>query len=202
MLRNPECRKCELFNYARTINLQGLGNPDTAKLAIFCDAPMWEDDQRRRPFVSRAGEILLNLLGRMSLTTEEVYLDYIVKCFAGKKMPRQKCERLRCVEACSEYRFATLQNMPNVKKIVGMGSLSLEAMVGSSEMKHFEGESWTPRELELRQYGEVWITYSPAYLDEKPAEIPNVYRILFTAAQQAGLDPRPNLSHPHLAWDK
>lgn len=163
---------------------------------------MFDDDMRRKPFVSRAGQILLNLLGRMSLSTEEVYLDYIVKCWAGKRMPKQKCDRLVCIEACSKYRFATLQNLPNLRKIVGMGTLSLEALIGSSEMKHFEGESWTPRELELRQYGEVWITYSPAYLDEKPAEIPNVYRIIFTAAQQAGLDPRPNLEHPHLSWDE
>lgn len=163
---------------------------------------MWEDTLRGRPFVSRAGEILLNLLGRMSLTTEQVYLDYTVKCWAGKKMPKQKCDRLVCIEACSYYRFATLQNMPNLRKIVGMGSLTLEAITGSTEMKHFEGESWTPREIELRQWGEVWITYSPAYLEEKPAEIPNVSRIIWTAAQEAGLEPRVNLEYPHLAWDR
>lgn len=200
-LLNHSCQRCVLSSHAHAVCLRGLGNRDTAQLAIFCDAPMWDDDMRRKPFVSRAGEILLNLLGRMSLTTEQVYLDYIVKCWSGKKMPKQKAERLQCVEACSFYRFATLQNMPNLKKIVGMGTLSLEALTGSSEMKHFEGESWTPREVELRQFGEVWITYSPAYLDEKPAEIPNVYRIIYTAAQQAGLDPRPNLSYPHLNWD-
>lgn len=204
-LINHNCRRCELSSYVKTVFLQGLGDPDTAALAIFVDAPMWTDDRAARPFVSDGGQLLLNLLGRMSLPIEsgKVYLDYILKCGAGKKMPKQKCDRLKCIEACSFYRFATLQNMPNLKRIVGMGKITLEAMTGASEMGEFVEESWTPREIELRQYTpHVWMTYSPAYGIEKPAEIPSIYRVLFKAAEEAGLDPKPNLSYPHFNWDE
>lgn len=177
---------------------------DSARMVIYMDAPFYMDDIRRKPFVSDGAELLKNLLGRMSLSVEngDVYLDYVVKCYAGKKMPSKRHERLKCVEACSFYRFATLQNMPNVKAVVGMGRLCLEAFTGSSEIGDYEGECWTPAEVQMRQFiRHIWMTYSPAYLLEKPAEIPNIYRVIFTAAQEAGLEPKPNLKHPHYKWD-
>ena len=200
-LLNHNCRRCQLSNYAKTVCLQGLGNTDTAQLAIFLDAPMFDDDMRGRPLQSEPGRFLLNMLARMSLTTEQVYIDYTVKCWSGKKMPSQKAERLQCIEACSYYRFATLQNMPQLRKILVMGRLSLEALNGASEIGKFEGESWTPREPELKVYGEAWVTFSPAYLTEKKAEIPNVYRVIWKAAEEAGLTPRTNLEAPHFAWE-
>lgn len=196
-LLNHNCRRCQLSNYAKTVCLQGMGNPDTAQLAIFLDAPLYDDDIRGRPLESQGGKLLLNLLGRMSLTTEQVYIDYTVKCYAGKYMPKQKAERLKCIEACSYYRFATLQNLPNLQKILVMGRLSLEALNGASEIGKFESESWTPRELELRQWGEVWVSFSPAYGIEKPAERPSIYRIIWKAAEEAGLFPETNLKYPH-----
>lgn len=204
MFENPACRLCKLSNWAASVCLQGLGNPDTARLVILVGEPTYQDDLQRRSFVSDGAAILKNLFLRMSVDIEtDVYFDYCVKCYGGKHMPKQKAERLACYEACSTYRFATLQNMPNVGAVVAMGKLAVEATIGVSELKHFEGESWTPSELDMRRHvPHVWVTYSPAYLLEKPAEIPNVYRVLFTAAAEAGLNPKPNLTAPHYVWDR
>ena len=200
MYEDPNCNLCQLSEtHPANPCLRGLGNPDTAKLVVYLQAPSFTDDVRGKPLVSDGAELLKNLFGRMSINiATDVYFDYVLKCYAGKKMPGAKAERLACYEACSLYRFATLQDIPNLGGVVVMGKLAIEALLGVSEMKDYEGECWTPREIGMRQFvSQVWVTYDPAYLIEKPAEIPNVYRILFTAAKQAGLEPKPNLNHPH-----
>ena len=92
--------------------------------------------------------------------------------------------------------------MPNLKAIVTMGKIALEAFTGNSELKGFEGMSWGAKEIEVRSKGveQIWVTYNPTYLSEKPAETPEVYRVLWRAAQAAGLTPKETKVPPY-DWD-
>lgn len=202
LFEDPNCQLCPLFAEANHPCLQGSGRRDSAKLAIFCDNPLYMDDVRGRAHMSDGGLLLQALLKRMSLNLEtDVRLDYIVKCYPGKAMPSKKRDRLAIIEACSNYRFATLQSMPNLAACVGMGRLCLEAFNGSTEIGKFEGESWWPHEALVKaRLHHVWYTYSPHYLIEKPAETPGVYRILWTAAVEAGLKPVDNPEAFDFVW--
>ena len=201
-IEDPNCSLCSLVNWCASPCLQGKGDLDTAKLAIFTDAPAYLDDVRHRPYVSDGAQILEYMLARMGLDLiRDVRLDYTLKCYAGKKLPSKKRDRLVCIEACSTYRIATLQAMPNLKTIMAMGRTSLEAFNGSSELSAFAEECWTPREPSVRELGvrHIWVSYSPLYLIEKPAESPEVYRTLWKAAEEAGLNPTTT-KVPPIAW--
>lgn len=202
MFEDRQCRDCVLHNFVENVCLPGLGNTETAKLAIFVDQPSWMDDQRNRPFVSESASLILHFIDRMGLNRDDVWLDYVLKCAAGKQVPSKKSDRLQCIEACSKYRFATLQTLPQLKAIVIMGKISLEAFTGNTELKNFEGMSWGANEPQVRDCGvsQVWVTYNPNYLLEKPAETPEVYRVIWRAAIAAGLQPKETQVKP-FNWD-
>jgi uracil-DNA glycosylase len=101
------------------------------------------------------------------------------------------------LEACSYYRVATLQQI-RPRAIVAMGAIAVEAFTGSNELKNFEGARWTPSEPFVRELVEgVWACYSPAYPLQDPAASVGIYRTLFSAAEEAGLNPQfnPNVTH-------
>lgn len=190
MKENPNCKLCDLHETAnpKSVCLKGRGIKDAA-LLIFLDAPGLVEDRRSKSFVSDGAEYLDHLMALMSIPRSEYYLEYVLKCYPkpckafGKKAPRQQM-----IEACSKYWIATLQ-LVKPKVIVCMGRLACEFAMGSDKIGNYEGTKWVPNH-QLRNFiNEVWITYNPAYGLEAPAEAVGIYRTLFTAAQDAGLNP-------------
>jgi len=192
MNENSKCNLCELAETAnpQSICLKGRGETD-APLLILLDAPGMVEDRRRRSFVSEGAEFLDFLMSKMSIPRSAYYLDYILKCYPkpckafGRKAPRQAM-----IEACSTYLIATLQLL-KPKAIVLMGTTACEMAMGNEKVGQFEGASWTSRDPIFREFvPSVWITYSPAYGIQDPAEAVGIYRTLYHAAITAGLHPK------------
>lgn len=191
MFENPECTDCVLHTKAKHVCLPSVGTQD-AVLAIYLDYPSFIDDRRGRGFVSDNAEFVKFCLKRMSVNLEDVYLDYIVKCAPGK-MPGQKADRMSCVNACSQYRFAALQNLPHLKAIVGLGSLSCETFTLVKEVGKRTGSDWKPISPIMQQHVDrIWIGMSPGVLKEQPAEAGSIFRVIWMAAEEAGLKPEVN----------
>lgn len=187
MFENPECEDCVLHKRAKHRCLPSSG-PDTATLAIFLDSPNYLDDRRGRSFVSDNADFVRFCLRRMSVNPEEVYLDYIVKCYPGK-LPGKKADRMACVNACSQYRYAALEKLPRLKSLVVLGGLGCEAMTMEKEIGKKAGCDWKPASMMMQQHVDtVWVGYSPGLVKEKPAEAGSIYRVIWMAAQQAGLN--------------
>lgn len=193
------CKKCFLWEHSKHQFLKGSGDLGLAKLAIFVDQPNFMDDKRGRYFVSEGADLLRYLLARMGLKPTDYYLAYTLCCCAGKKLPGKKAERLAVVQSCTEYRLATLQNMPNLKAIVALGAVSSEAFTHRTAIGETEGCDWFAMENGVRELGveNIWVAYSMAYLFEKPSETPSVYRVLWKAAEQAGLNPTETKLQPY-----
>lgn len=192
MFENPECEKCVLHKRAKHRCLPSVGTQD-AKLAIFLDSPNYLDDRRGRGFVSDNAEFVRFCLRRMSVSLDDVYMDYVVKCYPGK-MPGKKDDRMACVRECSTYRFAALQKLPHLKALVGLGSLACETFTMVKEVGKKAGCDWpliSP--MMKRHFEHVWIGMSPGVLKEQPAEAGSIYRVIFMAAEEAGLKPEVNL---------
>lgn len=194
MKENPNCQLCELSLTAspKSVCLKGGGGLDAA-LCIFLDAPTIVEDRRGKSLVAEAAMLLKWFLNRMSVQTENVYVDYVLKCYPKpNKNVGKKAFRAQMLEACSVYRFATLQRI-SPKAIIAMGTTACEAFTGSSEIGQYEGARWIPNEPRVREAVEaVWVSYSPAYALENPAESVGIYRTLFAAAKEAGLKPKLN----------
>jgi uracil-DNA glycosylase len=196
---NPDCALCDLSTTCNSdsICLKGGGSRDAA-LMIYLDAPTIVEDRRGKGLVSDAADFLKWLLLRMSVGTDKVYVDYVLKCYPKtNKNFGKKAYRQQYIEACSVYRFATLQQI-KPKAVVAMGATACEAFVGSEKVANFEGEWWVPNEPRVREIVPcVWVTYSPAYALQDPAESVSIYRTLFAAATEAGLKPKLNKTVRH-----
>lgn len=163
---------------------------ENCKLAIYLDSPNFMDEKRGKSFVSDSAEFVKFCLRRMSVSAEDVYLDYIVKCYAGK-LPGKKEDRMACVRACSQYRFASLQKLTQLKAMVVLGSLGCETITLEKKIGNRAGAEWPPVSPVMRQHVKhVWVGFSPGLLKEKPAEAGSIYRVIWMAAEEAGLQPQ------------
>lgn len=168
-----------------------------SNLHIFLDQPSWQDDMNRQACSDDAGDLLKYFLRRMGINPESVYIDYVLKCRAGKHLPTKKKDRAEVIQACSGYRLATLQTFaPTV--ILTVGSLAAEVFL-DAEVGKLEGAVWVCQETS-HNVKRIWCTYSINYLREKPAESSRIYGALWMAAHEAGLNPQET-EIPPFDWD-
>lgn len=193
MFEIENCQNCGLSKTAKPASrcLKGEGGVG-ARLAIYIDHPNYLDDRRCRSFVSEPADLLRWMLRRMSITPDKVYLDYVVKCYPGKKLPQDKSTRFYCVHQCNQFRIATLQKV-FPREIVGFGGLALEAFTGHSakQMKHHANCWWPPSDPRVASIvNRVWIGYSIGYAYQSPGEAHSQFGLLWMAAEHAGLEPK------------
>jgi DNA polymerase len=72
------CTRCRL-HAGRTRAVPGEGNPDT-EVVFVGEGPGFNEDRQGRPFVGRAGDLLVKLLGSIGWRREDVFITNIVKC--------------------------------------------------------------------------------------------------------------------------
>lgn len=135
------------------------GNPD-ARLMLVGEAPGYEEEKRREPFVGPAGKKLDDILKAMGLAREEVYISNIVKFRPATKNQttnNRKPSREE-MDACLPF---VIEEIGIVKPvcIVALGGtaaeglLSLSGTVGSMRGTWHEVEGIPTR-----------VTYHPSYL--------------------------------------
>jgi DNA polymerase len=72
------CTRCRLHE-TRTNAVPGEGHPDT-EVVFVGEGPGFNEDRLGRPFVGRAGDLLVKLLGSIGWARGEVFITNIVKC--------------------------------------------------------------------------------------------------------------------------
>jgi DNA polymerase len=72
------CTRCRL-SQTRTHAVPGEGHPDT-EVVFVGEGPGQTEDQQGRPFVGRAGDLLVKLLSTLGWRRDEVFITNIVKC--------------------------------------------------------------------------------------------------------------------------
>jgi DNA polymerase len=91
------CRRCRLAE-GRTNAVPGEGNPET-EVMLVGEGPGFNEDRQGRPFVGRAGELLVRLLATLGWRREEVFITNVVKC----RPPDNRDPMPDEVEACLPY---------------------------------------------------------------------------------------------------
>lgn len=97
------CRKCNLANSRRNV-VFGEGN-DKAQLVFVGEAPGEEEDLQGRPFVGRAGKLLDQLIERIGLRREDVYICNVLKCRPPNNRDPEEAE----IDACKPYLLSQLE---------------------------------------------------------------------------------------------
>lgn len=154
-----DCLKCALGK-TRTKFVFGEGDPE-AELVFIGEAPGYEEDQKARPFVGRAGQLLTKIIEAMGLKRGDVYICNILKC----RPPGNRAPLPSEVEACRPYLETQLSMLRKKKVICCLGLHAAHGILGLDlAMKDMRG-NWheylgTP----------VMVTYHPAYLLRNPGE--------------------------------
>jgi len=91
------CKKCELWK-SRTNVVFGDG-PKDAKTMFIGEAPGFYEDKQGKPFVGKAGKLLTELLNKIGIQRNEVYITNIVKC----RPPNNRDPLPEEVKACYPY---------------------------------------------------------------------------------------------------
>ena len=91
------CRSCRLAE-TRTRAVPGEGHPDTEVMFVG-EGPGQTEDQQGRPFVGRAGDLLVKLLATLGWRRQEVFITNVVKC----RPPGNRDPEPDEIAACAPY---------------------------------------------------------------------------------------------------
>ncbi len=122
------CTRCRLAE-TRTRAVPGEGNPDT-KVAFVGEGPGMNEDREGRPFVGRAGALLVRLLRSVGWERQDVFITNVVKC----RPPANRDPEPDEIAACAPYLRRQLEALdPSVVVTLGrysMGTFMPGARIG------------------------------------------------------------------------
>lgn len=97
------CTNCRLHE-TRTRAVPGEGNPDT-EVVFVGEGPGFNEDREGRPFVGRAGALLVKLLATLDWRRDDVFITNIVKC----RPPENRDPEPDEIAACAPYLHRQLE---------------------------------------------------------------------------------------------
>jgi uracil-DNA glycosylase family 4 len=153
-----DCKRCKL-SQGRNQIVFGDGS-SRAALMFIGEGPGAEEDLQGLPFVGAAGQLLNNLLSKLGLRREEVYIANVVKC----RPPGNRDPEADEIEQCLPFLLAQIEAIkPRV--IVTLGRPSTQAVLGTqAPLTRLRGQWHT--------YGNIKVmpTFHPSYLLRFPRE--------------------------------
>jgi len=127
-----DCTRCRL-HATRTHAVPGEGDPSTEVLFVG-EGPGQNEDLQGRPFVGRAGDLLVKLLGHIGWTRQDVFITNIVKC----RPPGNRVPVPDEVAACAPYLQRQLEALdPAV--IVTLGRHSMGRFMPGARISQAHG---------------------------------------------------------------
>jgi len=178
-----DCRACPLRDGCRGV-VFGEGDP-AAKLMLIGEGPGAVEDERGRPFVGPAGQLLNRILSAAGFAREEVYITNVVMC----RPPDNRVPAPAEVEACFPF-LARKIELIRPEVIVSLGATSLQALLGTNaRITRLRGK-W----LEYRGIA-LMPTFHPAALLRDPSKKRPVWEDFQAVAARLGRRPA-SLSTP------
>ena len=135
------------------------GNPD-ARLMLVGEAPGYEEERQREPFVGPAGQKLTDILKAMGLPREEVYISNIVKFrpATARQTTNNRKPTPEEMASCMPFIRAEI-DIIRPACIVALGGTAAEGLLGLSGPVGGMRASWHKFEgIPVR------VTYHPSYL--------------------------------------
>ena len=135
------------------------GNSD-ARIMLVGEAPGYEEERKREPFVGPAGQKLTDILKAMGIPREEVYISNIVKFRPAT--PRQTTNNRKPspeeMAACLPFILAEVE-IVKPECIIALGGTAAEGLLGISGSVGSMRGSW-------HEFGGIplRVTYHPSYL--------------------------------------
>ena len=126
------CTRCRLHE-TRTRAVPGEGDPDT-EVVFVGEGPGMNEDRDGRPFVGRAGALLVRLLASIGWQRDDVFITNVVKC----RPPGNRDPEPDEIAACEPYLRRQLEVLdPAV--VVTLGRFSMQAFIPGARIGQVHG---------------------------------------------------------------
>ncbi len=126
------CTKCRLHQ-TRTKAVPGEGDPETEVIFVG-EGPGFNEDREGRPFIGRAGDLLVKLLGSIGWRRDDVFITNVVKCRPPDNRDPQPDE----IAACAPFLRRQLEVLdPAV--VVTLGRFSMATFMPGARISQAHG---------------------------------------------------------------
>lgn len=149
------CTRCRLHS-GRTKSVPGEGHPDT-EVVFVGEGPGMNEDRAGRPFVGRAGDLLVRMLGTVGWKRDEVFITNVVKC----RPPDNRDPEPDEIEACLPYLQRQLAVI-DPPLIVTLGRHSMARFIPNSKISQIHGTSHAVDPATGAASAMVYAMYHPA----------------------------------------
>ena len=160
------CVRCKLHKTRKTI-VFGEGNP-AAQLMLIGEAPGADEDAQGRPFVGRAGQLLMQMIKAIGFQRSDVFIANVLKC----RPPENRNPESDEIAECSPFLWKQIA-MIQPKIILVLGTFSAQLILNSkSSISNLRN-----RVYEM-PFGKVVATYHPSFLLRSPQKKPEAWEDL------------------------
>jgi DNA polymerase len=149
------CTRCKLAQ-GRTNAVPGEGSPDT-EVVLVGEAPGFNEDRLGRPFVGRAGDLLVKLLGSIEWRRQDVFITNVVKC----RPPDNRDPEPDEVAACAPYLKRQLEAL-DPALIVTLGRHSMGRFMPGARISQAHGTTATVDPASGARDATVFAMFHPA----------------------------------------
>ena len=160
------CTRCKLHKGRKTI-VFGEGNPQ-AEFMLVGEAPGAEEDIQGRPFVGRAGQLLMQMIKAIHFERNQVYIANILKCRPPGNRPPEPDE----VKTCSPFLWKQI-SIIQPKVILALGTFAAQTLIGSKS-----SITLLRNRVYEMPFGKVIATYHPSFLLRSPQKKPEAWEDL------------------------
>jgi uracil-DNA glycosylase len=149
------CTRCRLAA-GRTNAVPGEGSPDT-EVVLVGEAPGFNEDRLGRPFIGRAGDLLVKLLGSIGWRRDDVFITNVVKC----RPPDNRDPEPDEVAACAPYLKRQLEIL-DPALIVTLGRHSMGRFMPGARISQAHGTTAAVDPASGARDATVFAMYHPA----------------------------------------
>lgn len=128
------CQKC-ILSQGRTHAVPGEG-PENADIMFIGEGPGFHEDRQGRPFVGAAGKFLEELLTKIDLSRDDVYITNVVKC----RPPGNRDPQAEEIEACQPYLDRQIE-LIHPRLIVTLGRFSMQRYFPGASISRIHGQA-------------------------------------------------------------
>jgi DNA polymerase len=157
--------KKEIYKLSKNFPKKNLvfadGNQD-AEVMIVGEAPGKTEDKLKKPFVGRAGKLLDDLLGRVSLDRTKVYITNVVNYRPDKN-------RKPTHEEINEFKKLLFKHIEIIKPkcVLLLGATAATAVLNHDGLLNEVRGKWKNIKI-INSYFDVLTTFHPAFLLRQP----------------------------------
>ncbi len=142
-----QCQLCEL-HFSRKRAVPGEG-PANAEVMFIGEGPGFHENEQGRPFVGAAGKFLDELLAKIGLRRDQVFITNVVKC----RPPSNRDPKPEEVEICTRTYLERQIQAINPKVIITLGRYSMGLFLANAKISEVHGQSfWVKGRLIVPMY--------------------------------------------------